>query len=117
MSVYTGTFTVINMTGIPLTSVVVTHFTTDYGANTFGPASLPDSTPSTPTALKTSTSNKDRWSVAFIGAGGRLFTGQENCGFESEDNTQNVRIVLNPESWDILMPSSSSCPNNDYSET
>jgi hypothetical protein len=116
MSEYTGTFTVTNNTGATITSVVVTHYTTDYGPNTFQAASL-GSTPSTPTPLKTSTTNKDRWSVAFVTGSGQLLTGQENCGFESEDEGGNVRVVLNPEDWDIYMPKSSPCTDNDYNQT
>jgi hypothetical protein len=117
MSTYTGYFVVINNTGATITNVAVTHYTTDFGANTFHTSSLPDATTSPPTPLKTSTSNKDRWSVAFIGAGGQLFTGQENCGFESEDNGGTVRVILNPEDWDIYMPVSSPCLDNDYDQT
>ncbi len=117
MSEYTGTFTVLNNTGATITSVVVTHYTTDYGPNTFRAASLAESAASSPTPLKASTSNKDRWSVAFITGSDQLLTGQENCGFESEDANGNVRVILNPEDWDIYMPKSSSCTDNDYNQT
>jgi len=116
MAEYKGTFTVTNNTGVAIDNVIVTHYTTDFGANTFGPAPLPNANPSAQTALLTSTTNKDRWSVAFT-MQGRLFTGQENCGFESSDAGGNVSIVLDKESFDIDMPASSSCTDNDYSET
>jgi hypothetical protein len=85
-----------------------------YGSNTCGPIGLAvGATSSPPTALKTSTTNKDRWPVSFI-MNGRLYTGHENCGFESADNGGNVVIVLNAEDWNIDMPKSSSCSDNDY---
>lgn len=117
MTIYTGTFTVLNNTGAAITSVAVTHYTTDYGPNTFRADSLAEGITSGTTNLKTSTSNKDRWSVAFVNSSGQLLTGQENCGFESEDEGGNVRVILNPEDWDIYMPKSSPCTDIDYNQT
>ena len=63
MSEYTGTFTVLNNTGATITSVVVTHYTTDYGPNTFRAASLAESAASSPTPLKASTARRQKRST------------------------------------------------------
>jgi hypothetical protein len=117
MSTYTGTFTVINNTGATITYVAVTHATTDFGPNTVKAASLEQGQSTQPTPLTTSTSNTDRWSVAFVNGAGQVLCGLENCGFESEDDKGNVRVVLNYETFDIDMPQSSSCQDNDYDQT
>lgn len=67
--------------------------------------------------ISTQTSSKDRWSVSFLNSSGELRTGQENCGFESEDNGGTVTVNLGSEEFDIVMPKSSSCDNNDYQQT
>lgn len=115
MSQYQGIFVVINNTGHPISNVIVTHATTGFGPNTFTATTLLDSTPSAAMALVTSTPNKDRWTVAFV-MQGQAFTGYVNCGFESSDNGGVVRVVLDAESFDIDMPVSSSCTDNDYQQ-
>lgn len=117
MTTYTGTFTVNNNTGATITNVVVVHYTTEFGPNTFRAESMASTVTGGQTSLTTSTSNKDRWSVSFVNANNQLLTGQENCGFESEDQGGNVRVILNPEDFDIYMPVSSPCLDNDYNQT
>lgn len=117
MSQYQGTFRVINNTGATITNVLATHNTTDYGNETIVVASLANGASSQPQAFTTSTSNKDRWSVAFINSNNGLDTGYETCGFESDDNGGVVTIELEAQEWDIQMPKSSSCTGNDYDQT
>lgn len=117
MSKYTGTYQVKNNTGGAITNVVVTHATTDWPTSTINPGDMASGAIAGGGTVTTSSSNKDRWSVSFINGSNQLRTGQENCGFESEDNNGMVTIVLNTEDFDVDMPKSSSCTGNDYQQT
>ncbi len=117
MSEYKGTFSVKNNTGGTITNVVVTHATTDWPTSTINPPSMINGQTVGGGSVITSSGNKDRWSVAFINGSNQLRTGYENCGFESEDNGGNVTIVLNSEEFDVDMPKSSSCTDNDYQQS
>jgi hypothetical protein len=117
MSEYKGTFSVKNNTGGTITNVVVTHATTDWPTSTINPGKLSNGESAGGGTVTTSSGNKDRWSVSFINGSNQLRTGQENCGFESEDNGLNVTVVLNTEDFDIDMPKSSSCTDNDYQQS
>jgi hypothetical protein len=118
MSTYTGTFVVVNNTGGTITNCIVSHVCSGQPTTTFGPGTLTEGqTSNPPTALSTQSSSKDRWSVSFLNSLGELMTGQENCGFESEDQGGKVLINLGSEKFDIVMPKSSSCNNNSYQQT
>jgi hypothetical protein len=117
MSEATGTFTVINNTGGQITNVVVTHTTSDYGTQQYGPATLADGTMGSRVGLKTSSSNTDRYTVSFSLSTGAQRTGNNNCGFESEDSGGNVEVILNASNFSIINPASSSHADNDYDQT
>ncbi|MBP7260400.1 MAG: hypothetical protein KBB37_03855 [Bacteroidia bacterium] len=117
MSEYTGTFSVQNNTGGVITNVTVMHATTDWPNSTIYQSSMGINATATGGIVDTSTTNKDRWSVSFTDSNGDLRTGQEDCGFESEDNGLNVIIVLCLEYFNIVMPASSSCDDNSYQQT
>jgi hypothetical protein len=65
----------------------------------------------------TSTSETDYWTVSFVNGSGVLVVGSNDCGFESEDNGGNVVLQLYPNYFSIVMPASSSCPNNKYNKS
>jgi hypothetical protein len=118
MSTSTGQFVVTNNTGGTITNCIVSHVCSGQTTTTFGPAPLNEGQSSNPaTPLSTQSSSKDRWSVSFLNSLGELMTGQENCGFESEDQGGTVTINLGSEKFDIVMPKSSSCNNNSYQQT
>jgi hypothetical protein len=114
MAEYTGTFSVQNNTNGPIRNVSVTHTTTDYGPNTLFEGSIGQGGTAVGGVIKTSTTNKDRWAVAFTNSNGELKVGTENCAFKSEDDGHNVLILLNYDNFDIVMPDSSSCNGNSY---
>jgi hypothetical protein len=117
MATYYGNFIVQNNTGGNISNCTVSHICTGQPTATLPPCSLTQGQDSSPTPFTTETTSKDRWSISFINGGNELRTGQENCGFESEDNNGIVTIVLNLEDFDINMPKSSSCTDNDYQQT
>lgn len=117
MSTYTGNFVVLNNTGGQITNCIVSHVCSGQPTSTYGPGTLQEGQTSAPIGLSTQTSSKDRWSVSFLNSLGELYTGQENCGFESEDNGGTVTINLGSEEFDIVMPKSSSCDNNSYQQS
>ncbi|MEO8672873.1 MAG: hypothetical protein ABI411_16255 [Tahibacter sp.] len=114
MSTYNGYFQVTNNTGGAITNVTASHVASGQTTTYLPPCNLANGTSSQSIALSAETSSKDRWSLSFIQADGQVVTGNENCGFESEDNGLTVVINLSPEDFDINMPASRSCVDNDY---
>jgi hypothetical protein len=117
MTTYNGTFTVLNNTGGPINNVVVSHTTSEFGTTSFRAPTLGNLTMGAPVGLTTSTSNTDQWTVSFQNSTGASFTGEENCGFESEDNGRDVVVILGILSYSIIMPVSSCCTRNSYDQT
>jgi hypothetical protein len=117
MSTYSGNFVVTNNTGGTITNCVVSHICSGQPTATLPPCTLANGETSKSIAFTTETSSKDRWSVSFVNSGNELRTGQENCGFESEDKGGTVTINLAPEDFDVEMPVSSSCMDNDYQQS
>lgn len=107
----------VNNTGGQITSCIVSHVCSGQPTSTFGPATMQQGDSSDKIGLSTQTSSKDRWSVSFLNSLGELRTGQENCGFESDDQGGTVTINLGSEEFDIVMPKSSSCDDNSYQQT
>jgi hypothetical protein len=93
---------------------VVQHSTSYWGAAVIQAQSLANNGTSGAGAVITSTAYTDYWTVSFINGAGVLFVGSASCGFESDDNGDNVNIQLNSSNFSVMMPVSSSCPNNDY---
>jgi hypothetical protein len=114
MAEYKGTFFVQNNTNGAIRNVSVMHRTTDYGPNTLFVESVAQGGTAVGGVVQTSTTNKDRWAIAFTNAAGELKVGAENCGFEAKDDGHNVLILLNNDDFDIVMPDSSSSNGNKY---
>jgi hypothetical protein len=112
---YTGTFSVFNNTGSTLTSIVIQHSTTNNGVQRNAVASLDNGAVSGTASFVTSSNDTDHWSVSAQGRG--LLTGEEDCGFESEDEGGNVLIILNAWNFGIVNPASSCCMSNSYDQT
>jgi hypothetical protein len=117
MSTYSGYFIVTNNTGGTITSCVASHIASGQPTATLQPCTLANGQSSEKVPFTTESSSKDRWSVSFINSGNELRTGQENCGFESEDQGGTVTLNLAPEDFDVEMPVSSSCMDNDYQQS
>ncbi len=116
MSTYTGNFVVVNNTGTQITSCIVCHVCSGQPTSTLAPCTLENGDKSGLVAISTQSSSKDRWSVSFLNSNNELMTGYETCGFESEDNGLTVQIILNADYFNIIMPKSSSCDDNDYDQ-
>jgi len=114
MSTYTGFFKVTNNTGVAITNATASHVASGQTTASLPPCNLNNGATSQSIPFSTETSSKDRWSLAFVLPDGEVVTGTENCGFESEDNGLTVVINLSPEDFDINMPASRSCSDNDY---
>jgi hypothetical protein len=117
MTVYNGNFVVVNKTGFNFTNCIVTHVADGQAVATAIVGNLPgNGTQSFSTAFKTQSNSKDYWSVSFLNEDNALCTGMESCGFEKEDDDCTVSISLGSSSFDVIMPNSSSCMDNDYDQ-
>jgi len=114
MSEYKGTFNVTNDTGATITNLTAQHSTSYWQAGLVTAGSLSNASASSEAIVVTSTSQTDYWTVLFINGAGLLVVGSTSCGFESDDNGGNVNIQLYNNYFSVIMPSSSSCTNNDY---
>lgn len=116
INMYSGTFSIANKTGNSISNVSVEHIQTDYPNATLSVDSLDNGSSSGTMAFDTNNHHGDYWYVSFLDSSGNLWTGNERCGFESEDNGHNVTITLNATQFSITMPASSSCTDNDYDQ-
>ena len=113
-STWGGYFSFTNQLGKTITKGGASHWTTDYGVVTIDLAGLADGETSLSKAFTTSTTNKDRWGFnATLENGQKYGVDEKDCGFETEDSGQTVRlqaiIAGNTKSFYISMPKSSDC--------
>ncbi|MCL1127995.1 hypothetical protein [Shewanella surugensis] len=101
MSSYSGTFSVMNNTGGTISNVNVQHHADDHESGTVQASTLANDNSTGGGQVFASSSHRDHWSVTYIASNGNLHTGNESCGFESEDNGDNVTIILNSDSWSV----------------
>jgi len=113
MSLWMGHFTFQNNLGGTITSGTAKHWTTDYGTEEIDLSGLEDGATSLAVDLKTSTSNKDRWSFTAKVGSKTYSVDEKQCGFEFEDAGKTVRLQAviggGDGTFNVIMPVSSSC--------
>jgi hypothetical protein len=89
----------------------VTHSTSDWDSTTVTFNNLPVGAKTPAQTIWTSTSDTDHWSYSITDGSGYTWTGEKDCGFESEDNngTVNCNFQASGPTFHVIMPQSSSC--------
>lgn len=113
-STWGGYFTFTNQLGQDITSGTAKHWTTDFGTESIDLGGLPNGQPSIAKAFTTSTASTDRWAfTATVTDGTTYKVDEKDCGFETEDSGQTVKlqalIAGGTRSFYISMPKSSDC--------
>lgn len=113
-STWGGYFSFTNQLGGDIKSGFAKHWTSDYGTESIDLAGLGQDQTSLSRAFTTSTTNTDRWAFSATLTNGRTYkVDEKQCGFETEDSGQTVRLqaIINGDthSFYISMPKSSDC--------
>jgi hypothetical protein len=115
MSTYNGQFQVVNLTGGPITKVLVSHN---------GSAWIPTDAPLAngaiqgPTSFQSETGVDDDWSVSFVDASGNTWSRDDKqCNYEEEDAGETMLIIFYQQNFTLLTPQSDPCLNNAYSQS
>ncbi len=113
MSTYNGQFQVVNLTGGPITRILIVHN---------GDSWLPTDAPlangaiQEPTSFQSETGVDDDWSVSFQDASGKTWSrNDKQCNYEEEDAGETMLIIFYAQNFTLLTPQSSPCLNNAYS--
>jgi hypothetical protein len=110
MAEHTGYMQVRNDWITPI-SGKVTHHTSDWPDTEIVFTNLAVGATTPPQSITTSTSNTDHWQYSMTDGSGYTWSGEKDCGFESEDDGGTVTIAFDAQEMQLQvnMPKSSSC--------